>query len=209
MIFTDDKLSALRECVAKRLSKKRFNHTLRVEAAAVRIAEFCLPESISELRAAAILHDLTKELDDKEQFLIMKSFDSLSDAISPPLYHSITAPAVIKRDFPEFATENVLSAVYNHTTGAADMSLFDEIIFIADYIEDGRTYTSCVEVRDKLYSSLSLARDREECIAHLHDATIMALNNSITELVRSGKYLDPRTVMARNAFLGRRPMPLK
>ena len=81
MIFTDDKLSALRECVAKRLSKKRFNHTLRVEAAAVRIAEFCLPESISELRAAAILHDLTKELDDKEQFLIMKLQLMLSTSI--------------------------------------------------------------------------------------------------------------------------------
>ena len=209
MIFSSEKLSVLRECVAERLSERRFNHTLRVEAAVEKIAGFCFPEATSELRAAALLHDITKELEDKEQMMIIKSLGVLTDELSPPVYHSITAPTVIKRDFSGFATENVLSAAFNHTTGASDMSLFDEIIFVADYVEDGRTYPSCVAVREALYLALELAKDREECIMHLHNATISALDNTITELIRAGKYLDPRTVMARNAFLGRRPVPIK
>lgn len=209
MIFSDEKLSELRESVRARLSERRFGHTVSVEAAAEKIAGFCLPEAVSELRAAAILHDLTKELDDAEQLAIIKSIGIMLDKTAPPVYHSITAPTVISRDFPDFATENILSSAYNHTTAAPDMSLFDEIIFVADYVEDGRTYPSCVAVRDTLYSAFAKARDREECIAHLHNATVSALDNTVLEVVRTGKYLDLRTVEARNAFLGRRPMPLK
>ena len=209
MTFSDEKIAALKKEVQARLSERRFNHTLRVLKATEKIAAFCLPESISELRAAALLHDVTKELDSGEQVRLLKLLGvSTDEMLSPPVFHSITAPMVIRRDFPEFATENVLSAVYNHTTAACDMSLFDEIVFIADYVEDGRTYPSCVAVREALYSAFSLAKDREECIMHLHDATIAALDNTITEIVRAGKYLNLLTVKARNAFIGRRPMPL-
>ncbi len=210
MIFSDDKIAALRREVSTRLSERRFKHTLGVESAAERIAEFCLPEAVAELRVAALLHDVTKELSDSEQLEIMNyASKSLDDLASPSIYHSLTAPEVIKRDFPGFATEAVLSAVYNHTTASPDMSIFDEIIFIADYIEDGRTYPSCVAVREALYAAFASARDREECVAHLHCATVSALDNAITELVRAGKYLHVRTVLARNAFLGRRPMTIK
>ena len=209
MTFSGEKIEALKKEIQARLSERRFNHTLGVMRAAEKIACFCLPEDISELRVAALLHDVTKELDCGEEVRILKQLGvSTNEMLSPPVYHSITAPVVIRRDFPEFATENVLSAVYNHTTAAHDMSLFDEIIFVADYVEDGRTYPACVAVRESLYSAFSLAKDREECIMHLHDATIAALDNTIMEIVRAGKYLNLRTVKARNAFIGRRPMPL-
>ena len=76
------------------------------------------------------MHDVTKELDSGEQVRLLKLLGvSTDEMLSPPVFHSITAPMVIRRDFSEFATENVLSAVYNHTTAAYDMSLFDEIIY--------------------------------------------------------------------------------
>lgn len=210
MTHSAEKIAELQKKVQARLSERRFNHTLRVMAAAEKIAGFTLPEAVSELRVAALLHDVTKELADSEQLEIMNcASKSLDDLASPSIYHSLTAPEVIKRDFPEFATEAVLSAVYNHTTASPVMSLFDEIIFIADYIEDGRTYPSCVAVREALYAAFAFAKDREECVAHLHNATVSALDNTITELVRAGKYLHVRTVLARNAFLGRRPVPIK
>lgn len=208
-MFSDDKIAILEKAVSLRLSERRFAHTLRVVAATEKIAGFCLPEAMSELRAAALLHDVTKELSDSEQLEIMNLASKSNDDLAcPPIYHSITAPEVIKRDFPEFATERILSAVYNHTTASSDMSLFDEIIFVADYVEDGRTYPSCVSVREALYTALGSARDREECVAHLHNATVSALDNTIAEMIRAGKYLHARTVLARNAFLARRPMLL-
>ena len=88
------------------------------------------------------------------------------------------------------------------------MSLFDEIIFVADYVEDGRKYENCILVRETLFSAFASARDREECISHLHIATVMALEFTIIDIIKKGKVLNERTVATRNAFRGRIPMPL-
>ncbi len=206
MSFSEEKIESLKERVRSVLSPRRFLHTLGVEAAAVKISGFCLPEATDELRAAALLHDVTKELSVSEQAAIMQLAGlSISDFPAPAVHHSVTAPTVILRDFPEYATKNVLSAVYNHTTAAPDMSLFDEILFVADYVEDGRTYSACVAVRESLYEAFVKASNREECVAHLHCATLAALDNTIAEIARTGKLLDERTVAARNAFLERQP----
>ncbi len=211
MSFTDKELSKLRLAVSHRISEKRFLHTLGVERAAVRIGRRCLPTDISELSAAALLHDISKELSDREQIDILKLSSDIfaSDYLSVPIFHSLTAPYIIKRDFPDFATDNIISAVRNHTTGSPDMSVFDEIIFIADFIEDGRRYESCIAVREQLYAAFDKAQDREECISALHDAVILSLDFTILSIVKNGKFLNERTVRTRNAFLGRRPIPLK
>jgi HD superfamily phosphohydrolase YqeK len=128
--------------------------------------------------------------------------------MSEPVFHSFTAPVVIKSEFAAFATDNVLSAVFYHTTGAPDMSLFDEIIFVADYIEQGRKYEHCKLVRKTLYDAFSASKDREECVMHLHNATIMALEHTIINLINNKKVLNERTVASRNAFLARVPAPL-
>lgn len=212
MVFTDKQLTELRGRVKGYISDKRFAHTLGVERAAAALAEKIIPNRASEARAAALLHDLTKEYSDKEHLdLIRASGIRLtdSDLMSPSIFHSLSAPFVIKNDFPEFYTEDIGRAVFNHTTGDPEMSLFEEILFVADYVEDGRTYPACVQLRKQLFERLSVSRDPEESAAHLHDATIKALENTIVALVSRGSYLHEKTVTARNAFLSRRPMPLK
>ena len=211
MIYNENQLSELRSAVRKRFSEKRFTHTLGVEAAATRLAECILPDRVSEIRAAALLHDISKELSDGEQIAIMRASPSgvtESDMLSPPIYHSLTAPFVISRDFPLFATDDILSSAFNHTVGAPDMSLFDEIIFVSDYVEAGRTYPSCVSVRERLLSAIEGSVNKEDFIFALHDATIASLENTIISLIERGRFLHEKTVTTRNAFLGRRPMPL-
>ena len=131
-----------------------------------------------------------------------------SDFLASSVYHSLTAPYVIKKDFPEFAVPDILSAVRNHTTGSPDMSVFDEIIFIADYVEEGRTYPACIEVRERLFNFILRSQDAEECISFLHDAAIASLDNTIVSLIKRGDFLHEKTVMTRNAFLGRKPLAL-
>jgi predicted HD superfamily hydrolase involved in NAD metabolism len=143
MKYTENQIDFLRLEVGKRLSAKRFSHTLGVERMAVKIGEKCLPDRIDELRVAALLHDISKEYSEAEHLELIKTYNfSLSDEdlASPQLWHSITAPFVVMRDFPEFRGEDILSAVRNHTVGAPSMSVFDEIILLSDYIEDGRRY---------------------------------------------------------------------
>lgn len=211
MQITDSMIKALRSDIELYMSEKRYLHTLGVESTAAELAEYCLPEKASVIRCAALLHDVAKEMPVSEQISILKSDTRItdSDLSSPPAYHAFCAPHVICRDFADFANEDILSAVFNHTTGHPQMSVLDEIIFIADYIEPGRKYSECKKIRSSLLSKLKDARDRNECVLRLHEAVIEALNNTIISLTTRGQYINERTVAARNAFVGRIPMPLK
>ena len=210
-MFSESMLKELEAKVKEKLSEHRYIHTLGVRDAALKIADFCYDGDKNEIAAAAMLHDISKEYSTAEQFDMMQNSNynlTDTDLMSEPVFHSFTAPTVIKKEFAVFATDNVLSAVFNHTTGAPDMSLFDEIIFVADYIEEGRKYEHCKLVRKTLYDAFSASRDREECIMHLHNATIMALEHTIINLIKNKKVLNERTVASRNAFLARVPAPL-
>ena len=157
MKYTENELNGLKEAVKERMSEKRFSHTLGVERMAKLLGELILPQSVSELRAAAILHDVAKEIPDDVQIALLEKSDfhlTDEDKATTGVIHSFVAPIIIKKDFQKFATENILSAVEKHTVGAEDMSIFDVIILVSDYIEDTRTYTSCIEVRKMLLDNL-------------------------------------------------------
>lgn len=199
-------LDALRRRVGELLSEKRYRHTLGVERAAVRIGMACLPGKIDELRAAALLHDITKEYSREDQLAIMREHISTlteDDYSTEAAYHSLTAPYVIERDFADYATPDVLSAVRSHTLADEDMSLFDEIIFISDFVEDGRTYPSCRELGDRLFSSLEVTEDRNGAILALHRATLDCLDFTVRFVLDRGYFLHGRTARARDALLAR------
>ena len=210
MNFTEELLCLLRNQVKERLSEKRYLHTLGVERAALRIGEKCLPEALGELRVAALLHDISKELTTERQLDILSKLPDVTedDILSEGVHHSLSAPYVALQEFPEYATDNVLSALKNHTTGAPDMSVFDEIIFLSDFVEDTRKYQACINAREKLFNLLDLAKDGEECLEILHLSVIETLDFTIKYLIDKQMYLNGRTVATRNAFLGRYPKAL-
>lgn len=211
MLFSEKIISDLETKIENKLSQHRYVHTLGVKRAAIKIAEYCYSGDISEIAVAALLHDISKEYSVAEQFQMMRESEkdfSDTDFMSEPVLHSFTAPVVISKDYSDFATANILSSTFNHTTGSPDMSIFDEIIFVADYVEDGRKYDSCIAVRDDLFDSFSSSFDREECVMHLHNATIAILENTIVHLIKNKQVLNERTVATRNAFLARVPAPL-
>ena len=127
----------LKAAVEARMSQKRFLHTLGVVKAARQLGEELMPEKIQSLTVAAHLHDIAKELPTEELLTLSSEYGYVTteeDMNSPQVLHSFAAPAVIKRDFPEYASEEILSAVFKHTTGDGEMSVFDEIIFLSDLI---------------------------------------------------------------------------
>ncbi len=204
------KFEPLLSAVAERMSEKRYKHTLGVASAAEKIAAYCLSGSDDDVIAAALLHDVAKELDTEEQLDIIRNHTDFcdSDLLCEAAHHSFAAAYVIKRDFPEYANEAVLSAVKNHTVGSPDMTLLDEIIFVADYVEEGRVYEDCIRRREELFGAFESARDREECLARLHRTTREILDYTITYVIKKQKFLHERTVEARNAYLSREPMAL-
>ena len=204
MKYTDTQIDRLRTEVGKRLSQKRFSHTLGVEKMAAHIGLKVMPEAINELRAAALLHDISKEYSEAEFLALMKKYNiSLTEweIDEPALWHSMTAPSVIKDEFPEYASDDILSAAFNHTVGSDDMSIFDEIILLSDYIEEGRRYPTCVGLRDEFLSELDLAKDVDEAVLALHRAVVKSLNNNINEFVSKGLRYHYRTELTRDAIL--------
>lgn len=202
--ITDEMLESLRDRVKNYLTKKRYAHTLAVEEEAAELGKIYLPDSINELRAAALLHDITKRLDLEKQLNLCVEFDIMvsdTDKMAPKIFHAKTAAAVVQRDFPEFADSRVVSGIRWHTTGRAGMSVFEAIIYLADYIEKTRTFPDCVTLRSEFYSGLSLADTAEKKDILLKKTMIRSFDMTIRCLVDEGALIDKDTVEARNWYL--------
>jgi predicted HD superfamily hydrolase involved in NAD metabolism len=201
MIFDNDSIVRLRSLVKARLSEKRFIHTLGVEKLAVQLAEVLLPEKVSELSVAALLHDVAKELSYEEHIALLKGSDvkyTEEDLSIKPALHSIAALPLISEFFKEYATPDVRSAVANHTLGAPDMSVFDEIIFISDYAEEGRTYRTCIEVRNYLLDNVRKENSVAENIRSLHIASLKSIESTVESLTKRNEKINSRTLMTKS-----------
>lgn len=183
-------LDALRERVRGEMSPARYAHTLGVERAVARMARLYCPDKEQMLRAAALLHDITKE-QTKEQCAALLAEEGIAlrpdEAATPAIYHAITAPIEIRRHYAAFASEELLSAVRWHTTGHADMTLTEALLYLADVIEEGRAYPACVALREQFFGAAPEQMERGERIAHLVrvlQASLVGVRDSI--LARGG-----------------------
>lgn len=197
-----DKFKSLADKISLRMSAARYAHTLGVFEMAEKLADFCLPECKLSVCAAALLHDLTKDLSFDQQIEILTKNNvglPCSPEKCPQVLHSYTAPFVILQDFPEYSTPEILSAVEKHTVGASHMTEFDEIVFIADYTEKGRKYQQCISVREYILSSMRNG-ETEHNRQILHKACIMAIDNTIANLKSRDTYIAPDVYLAKKAL---------
>ncbi len=197
-------IDSLRESVRSRMDDWRYSHTLGVERAAAALGELYLPDRVDELRCAALLHDITKNETVEKQLQYCAEFDIIvrdSDIISPKLLHAKTAAELIRRDFTEYSTEDIVSAVRWHTTGRENMSLFDMLIYLADYIEDTRTFRDCVRLREYFWGSLPEKMSKEQRMIHLYRTAVMSVDLTLRSLISEGVFIDEDTVRFRNYCL--------
>ena len=200
MIFDDNSIASLRNVIKERLSDKRYLHTLGVEKLARRLGSVLLPDKVEELCVAALLHDVAKEMTYEEHVSLLQNSTveyTDEDLTVRPALHSIVAVPLIISDFKEYATADVCSAVANHTLGAPNMSLFDEIIFISDYAEEGRTYRVCVEVRDYLFDSIRKENSVEENVNALHTASLKSIISTVDSISKRKEMINSRTLMTK------------
>ena len=204
-MITKEMLDRLRQHVSSLLSERRYNHTVEVEKMAVLLAAHCLPEKSDEISAAALLHDITKELSPQCQLKILEKAGCALSADEINLLdviHSFTAPYVVRDDFPDFATDEILSAISKHTLGDADMSVFDKIIFLADFIEQSRLYPDSISTRRFVLDTMKPGAI-DENIAVLNRACIMEIDSTIAHLVKNGKPLNKKTVLAKASLISK------
>lgn len=200
-ILTDEEVARLSERVRPYLTPKRYDHTVAVAEEAARLGELYMPEKINNLRASALLHDITKRADFQKQLQYCEEFGIIigsDDMLSPKVFHAITAAAVAERDFADLTDDEILSGIRWHTTGREGMTVFDAIIYLADYIEPTRTFDDCIRVRRCFWDGIREGRDKFQV---LRDTMIHSFDLTIESLLREGALIDKDTIAARNYYL--------
>ncbi|UOO38477.1 nicotinate (nicotinamide) nucleotide adenylyltransferase [Oscillospiraceae bacterium CM] len=177
----------LRERAFSMMKPKRIPHTVGCEFEAVKLARRW-GENENDAREAAILHDITKYLDLQAQLHLCEKYDIMIDTVERAevkLLHAKTGAAIAYSDFG--APENVKDAIFWHTTGRADMSLLEKIIYIADYIEPTRDFDGVDDLRALAYDDLD-------------KAVLKGLEMSIDDMRRRGIIPHQRTQEAVDSF---------
>lgn len=199
--ITENELSLLRERIKDHISGKRYNHTLAVER---EIINLCRIFSLSEaetgaLRAAALLHDITKEKTPSEHMALCKENGipfGTDEEESPKTFHAITAEAVIKKCFPEYAIDEILFPIRYHTTGRENMTLGEKLLYLADYIEETRTFPDCVTLRQEFYGV-----DDPSAQDHLDNVLIISFKMTVRNLLDENALIHPATISSLNSLI--------
>lgn len=202
--FSDTMLDSLRCEVKGMMSEKRFLHVLGVERMAKTLGELYMPNELPTLRAAALLHDITKEYSLEKHLQIYQRCGIMSydaDLCMPKTMHAKTAAALIPELFPSFATDEVISAVRWHTTGRAGMTLSEKIIYLADYIDDTRRFDDCVKLRAMFFDAKPSNMTADERMRHLDKVMIVSFDLTIQGLIQDKMPICRDTVEARNALI--------
>lgn len=139
----------------------RYVHSVGVMEMALKLNEYYhLNVDNNKIREASLLHDITKNLSDEENLEILEIY--LPKMITkellavPPIWHSFTG-AIVARIKYHINDEEVLKAIFYHTTGRENMTNLEKLIFLSDYIELGRVGEYFEKVRKIAFENLDKA----------------------------------------------------
>ncbi len=170
---------------------KRVPHVIGCCATAAKLARRWGADE--ELAArAGILHDVTKALGRNAQLRLCEKYGIMTTEFERAHYkllHARTGAAVAEHIFGE--CPEVRDAIWWHTTGKADMTLLEKILYIADYMEPNRDFDGVAKLRALTETDLDAA-------------LLLGFEMSIDLLERENKPLDRFTVEARDHLLHER-----
>jgi predicted HD superfamily hydrolase involved in NAD metabolism len=132
----------------KRLSEKRYDHTIRVADTAERLARVHGLDP-DRTRLAALLHDAARETEPDEFLRLAKAWGlpvGEPERQSPKLLHAPVAAELARRELG-VEDEEVLEAIRAHTVGQPGMGPLALALYVADKIEPARDYPSVERLR--------------------------------------------------------------
>ena len=178
----------LRPIALSFLKPKRMPHVLGTEHEAAVLARR-YGADVTSARIAALLHDCTKKLSMEEQLALCEQYGIALDELERKnlkLLHAKTGAAIARDLFG--VSDEIYWAIYWHTTGKADMTKLEKVIYLADYIEPSRDFPGVEKLRRAVH-------------ADLEHGLLMALEDSIEEMRQRGNPVHPNTVEARDYLL--------
>ena len=162
-------MDKLEQVVVSLLNPNRVRHVLGCRDTAVALAKRWGAD-VTDAARAGLLHDITKAIDGPLQLTLCDAYGKLLDDFSkryPRTLHALTGSMVAQRIFGE--NPAVVSAIESHTTGKANMTLLEKIIYVADYMEPNRDFPGVEKLRELAFTDLdgALKLGLEMTLEHL------------------------------------------
>jgi predicted HD superfamily hydrolase involved in NAD metabolism len=176
------------EMVRKQLPEKRYVHTLGVVETALRLSEKYGGDA-KKIELASIFHDYAKYLPDEEmrEIIVKENLPRRLLRFHRELWHAPVGACLVKKE-AGIEDEEILNGIRYHTTGRANMTLLEKIVFLADYIEPGRNFPGVDPVRKRAEESLD-------------GAVLLALEQTISFLLSKHSKIYPDTIDAYNDLI--------
>ncbi len=158
----------------KTLSPHRFAHSLGVMKEAEVLAKLHGADK-EKARIAGLLHDMTKESPKEEHFRLFEKYGLNLDEnlkTNKNLWHAWSASAAVQEKY-RITDPEIVGAIRYHTTGKAEMTVLEQVLYMADLTDETRTY-------DDVDFYRALAHD------HLEKACLLALEWCRDDVARRG-----------------------
>ncbi len=188
--MSDPTYDAALEAVRAHLGASAFAHSLAVATKAAVLAEIYSVD-VDAAKFAGLLHDWARESDSLTLLAEARAAGheiTAADERVPYLLHAKIGSAAAEVRFPGLS-DAVLQAIERHTTGAADMSRLDMVVYLADLLEPARSYEGVERLRDMIGS------------VPLEELYAQAYALSLRHLIDERKIIHPSTVDAWNAIV--------
>lgn len=174
------------DLIKGRLSEYRFHHSVCVAEKAVQLAK---KYGIDENKAfiAGILHDVMKEENlDVQRAEIEADGTKMTDLEinNPKIYHQMSGAAFVKNKLG-IDDSDIINGIRYHTTGRANMSLFEMIIYLADFTSADRDYPD-VDIM------------RSETDKGLLNGMLYSLRYTIVSIASQNRQIHPDTLHCYN-----------
>lgn len=180
--------SELIDRLKKALKDKRFQHVLRVEETAIKLAEQ-YGVDVEKASIAGLCHDYAKQRSDEDFIAEIKKkrLNPLLLDYGNAIWHGVVGAELIKDELGIW-DEDILNAVRHHTTGAPVMTKLEQVIYMADYIEPGRDFTG-------------VKKARVITAANLQAGVAYQTKYTLAYLIENGKPVYPKTIDTYNAWV--------
>lgn len=188
LLYGKVKIGVFKLLLGKSLSKKRYIHSLNVADEAVKLAEF-YNEDTNKAYLAGLLHDVCKEMPfEQQEKLVLNSKLNVSEIEmkSQPLWHAISGAEYITHHF-KINDEDIINSIRYHTVARANMSLLEQIIYLADLVSIDREYKEVKKMR-------------RLCYKDIEEAMLEALRFSLLDSISKGNKIPQQTLDAFNQY---------
>ena len=174
--------------VKEQVSEKRFKHILGVEQAALELAR-ANDYELEKASVAALVHDYAKERSDSEFKALIVQTGLEQDLLNWNnfIWHGVVGAEIIKKEL-KITDEEILNAVRRHTVGAKEMTMLDQIVYVADCIEPGRDFPGVDQARQLAAESLRAAVEFET-------------KHTLLYLMNNDKTIYPAAILTYNAYV--------